>query len=70
MKRHSQMAIERFEQRKLAAIMFTDMVGYSALAQRDEGLALEFRGTPRALAARVPQTSRTRGKNDRRRLSG
>ena len=24
------------EQRKLAAIMFTDMVGYSALAQRDE----------------------------------
>lgn len=23
------------EQRKLAAIMFTDMVGYSALAQRD-----------------------------------
>src|SRR6266404_7859559 len=24
------------EQRKLAAIMFTDMVGYSALAQRDD----------------------------------
>jgi hypothetical protein len=23
------------EQRKLAAIMFTDMVGYSALSQRD-----------------------------------
>ena len=29
------MAIEGFEQRKLAAIMFTDMVGYSALAQRE-----------------------------------
>ena len=30
------------EQRKLAAIMFTDMVGYSTLAQRDEALALEL----------------------------
>jgi class 3 adenylate cyclase len=26
-------------QRRLAAIMFTDMVGYSALAQRDASLA-------------------------------
>jgi adenylate cyclase len=30
------------EQRKLAAIMFTDMVGYSALSQRDDNLALEL----------------------------
>src|SRR5205823_504322 len=29
-------------QRKLAAIMFTDMVGYSALAQHDDKLALEL----------------------------
>src|SRR5437868_546098 len=36
------MDFENTEQRKLAAIMFTDMVGYSALSQRDDKLALEL----------------------------
>src|SRR5437879_2234564 len=34
--------MSNIEQRKLAAIMFTDMVGYSTLAQRDDKLALEL----------------------------
>src|ERR1700736_4613147 len=36
------MPSENPEQRKLAAIMFTDMVGYSAQAQRDDKVALEL----------------------------
>src|SRR6201982_1278940 len=36
------MPTESNEERKLAAIMFTDMVGYSALAQRDDKIALEL----------------------------
>ena len=42
------------EQRKLAAIMFTDMVGYSTLAQRDDKLALELLEEHR----RFPRTER------------
>jgi TolB-like protein/Tfp pilus assembly protein PilF len=36
------MPTEPTEERKLAAIMFTDMVGYSALAQRDDKVAIEL----------------------------
>src|SRR3954454_11881123 len=36
------MPTESTDERKLAAIMFTDMVGYSALSQRDDQLALEL----------------------------
>src|SRR5437868_3970114 len=36
------MSSDNVEQRKLAAIMFTDMVGYSALSQRDAQLALQL----------------------------
>src|SRR5215471_5796144 len=41
------------EQRKLAAIMFTDMVGYSALSQRDDKLALELLEEHRELLRKV-----------------
>ena len=41
------------EQRRLAAIMFTDMVGYSALAQRDDKLALELLEEHRELLRKI-----------------
>src|SRR5437867_9594559 len=44
---------DSIEQRKLAAIMFTDMVGYSALAQRNDKLALELLEEHRALLREI-----------------
>src|SRR5262249_10106153 len=41
------------EERKLAAIMFTDMVGYSALAQRDDKVALELLEEHRRLLSEI-----------------
>ena len=41
------------EQRKLAAIMFTDMVGYSALSQRDDKLAMELLEEHRELLRQI-----------------
>src|SRR5438132_333009 len=41
------------EQRRLAAIMFTDMVGYSAMAQRDDQLALALLEEHRQLLRQI-----------------
>src|SRR5918912_3103476 len=41
------------EIRKLAAIMFTDMVGYSALSQRDDKLALALLEEHRQLLRQI-----------------
>jgi adenylate cyclase len=52
------------EQRKLAAIMFTDMVGYSALSQRDEKLAQELLEEHRRLLREIfPRFNGTEIKN-------
>jgi TolB-like protein/class 3 adenylate cyclase/Tfp pilus assembly protein PilF len=43
------MNVEQQDKRRLAAIMFTDIAGYSALAQRDEALCLELLGEHRKI---------------------
>jgi class 3 adenylate cyclase len=45
------------EQRRLVAIMFTDMVGYSTLTQRNEELALELLDEHRKKVEAVIRTS-------------
>jgi class 3 adenylate cyclase len=40
---------ESGEQRQLLAIMFTDVVGYTALTERDEGAAVKVRDHHRSL---------------------
>jgi hypothetical protein len=42
------------EQRKLSAIMFTDMVGYSGLSQRNEARALELTHVRRRFSGKCP----------------
>jgi adenylate cyclase len=41
------------QRRRLATIMFTDMVGYSAIAQRDESLAFNLLEEQRTIARKL-----------------
>ncbi len=47
-------------ERRLAAIMFTDMVGFTSLAQKDEALAMELLGEQRRLVR--PMLARHKGR--------
>jgi len=47
--KYSRESVDSKRHRKLSAIMFTDMVGYSAMAQKNESLAIELLETHRQL---------------------
>jgi len=52
------------EQRKLAAIMFTDMVGYSALSRYDDKFALELLDEHRQILREIfPRFQKLREEN-------
>jgi hypothetical protein len=59
------------EHRKLAAIMFTDMVSYSALMESDEALALHLLEEHRGLLRSIfPKHPRVGNQDDGRWFSG